>query len=189
MKKIATWIKDNIEKHPIYVFLLFITQVHEIWLILKNTINIIINKENMDKALELLELYKNFNWFNAITQFIIVCSLYMILKKYIALKKGVDTIVQDINKGFHNTNTHINEVTRILNLKINYTNFYLENHNLPIEDYVKKLNQMGYSIEDLKDIGLDENFIKENKGKIFPRAIMQKYNDFRYELENHKKNI
>ena len=86
------------------------------------------------------------------------------------------------------TTTNLNDSHRELDTKIRYLNFYIDNKNLDDENYIKKLHDAGFSKDDLEEIGISDDFIRKNKEKLLPRNVINKYNDFKNELNQHHKN-
>ncbi len=174
MKKINELAKNVIEKHPIFVFLLFIAHIVEIIKLIVEIIKSTFEIKVMETTNTALDLVKDFNWIDFFTQFIIVLALYLVLKAYFKLKNDVRVMVTEINNGFKIVTDNTNDLGRILNNKIHYLSFYMENKNLDDDSYIKKLNDEGFSKEDLEEIKIDETFLKQNGNKLLPRTVINK---------------
>lgn len=86
------------------------------------------------------------------------------------------------------TTNNLNDSHRLLDTKIRYLNFYIENKMLDDDNYIKKLHDSGFSKDDLEEIGISDDFIRKNKDKLLPRNVINKYNDFKNELNKYHKN-
>ncbi|OFX44205.1 MAG: hypothetical protein A2046_16905 [Bacteroidetes bacterium GWA2_30_7] len=77
---------EKVKKTRLWIFLLWSAQL---WAILKlfNEIFQIITDNNMENYKTISEVVSQFDWFNFITQTIIVIILYLMLKKYDIIKK------------------------------------------------------------------------------------------------------
>jgi hypothetical protein len=104
---------------------------------------------------------------------VIMYSVFKLLIKYI----------NDIS--IENTK-NLNQISRVLDNKIRYVDFEKDNKHLDNDAYIKKLHSAGFSIEDLDEIGVNEDFINQNKDKLLPSIVIKKYLEFKDELDNHK---
>lgn len=199
MQKIIKSIKNN----PVFIFLLFTSQIIGI-------VRLIIQITNNYKMM--WNIISSFNWFDFITQFIILFILYRVLKSYNKTKneiqtlsesceKRIDLINQNWKDAINKSNDHwfkeinsinttitnnLNEAYRILNLKISYIDFRLENRNLNNDEYIKLLNSKGFSKEDLKDVGVNNKFMETYNDKLLPRIVIEKYIEFKNEFDKFK---
>ena len=95
-------------------------------------------------------------------------------------------LIRYINNISAQLTNNLNELSRILNTKIRYVDFEKENKGLDNKSYIKKLHDWVFSFDDLKEIGVDDVFLNQNKEKLLPRKVVEKYTSFRNELENYK---
>ncbi len=114
--------------------------------------------------------------YNEIMLFITSIIMYSLFKFLIRYVNNISNQLTD----------NLNELSRILNTKIRYVDFEKENKGLDNEAYIKKLHDFGFSFDDLKEIGVDDVFLNQNKEKLLPRKVIEKYTSFRNELENYK---
>lgn len=82
---------------------------------------------------------------------------------------------------------NLNELARITDNKIRYIDLKVEYPSLPDNEFIKKLHNIGLSKEDLQEIGVNETFLKQNENKLLPRSVIEKYKEFKYELDKHNK--
>lgn len=158
------------------------------------------------------EIISSFNWFDFITQVIIVFILYKVLKSYNKTKNEIKTlndnyeiklnlINQNWKDAINTSNEHwfkeisnintiitnnLNDAYRILNLKISYIDFRLENKDLNNDEYIKLLHSEGFSKEDLQEIGVNHKFMETNNNKLLPRVVIEKYIEFKKEFDKFK---
>lgn len=120
---------------------------------------------------------------------VVTVILYFILRAFLKMKKEADESntywLESINTISQQLTDNLNDSARILNTKIRYVDFRLENKSLDNDNYIKKLHNSGFSKEDLQEIGVDETFIKQNSNKLLPRTVIEKYKEFKYELNKH----
>lgn len=116
---------------------------------------------------------------------IVSVILYFVLKSVVKLKVETETLANGINNGFTIITDNLNDSHRINDLKIRYVDFRLENKKLENDAFVNKLHNAGFSKEDLVEIGVSDDFIKQNNEKLLPRIVIDKYKDFKNELRKH----
>ena len=96
--------------------------------------------------------------------------------------------VQTVGLFVNESSKHINDICHVAHMQLaqiiddeDTTEF----DNLEVK-YVKvaRLN----SKDDLEEIGISDDFIRKNKEKLLPRNVINKYNDFKNELNQHHKN-
>ena len=122
---------------------------------------------------------------------IISIILYFVLKAFFKVKKEADEsnkywmeVITDVSRQLTD---NINDSASILNTKINYTNFCIVNIDLDDDAFVNKLRVDGFSKEDLEEIKVDKEFIRQHKNKLLPRSVMKKYKEPKYELDKFNK--
>lgn len=132
-----------------------------------------------------------------IIQVLTVIVLYRIFRRYNRAKAEMEHLVQQINainentykdmtSGFSQLTNNINDLHRILDLKIRYVDFSTSNTNIDDGTFILKLHAAGFSKEDLVEIGVNEEFIKKNSSRLLPRAVIDKFKAFKAELNHHK---
>lgn len=117
---------------------------------------------------------------------IVTIVLYLILKRYVALKNEIEVFMEETKRISNETIIQLNDRLRILNKKIEYVDFSIKNENLTTDEYIKNLHIMGFSIEDLKEIGVDEIFIRQNELNILPRKVVEKIIVLKESLKEHR---
>ena len=95
-------------------------------------------------------------------------------------------LIRYVNNISSELTNNLNYLSRVLDTQIRYVDFEKENKGLDNETYIKKLHEWGFSIEDLQEICVDDIFLKQNKEKLLPRKVVEKYTAFKNELENYK---
>lgn len=100
--------------------------------------------------------------------------------------KTFKKVIISINSAFKEMTDNLNHSHKINALTISYVNFYHENKSLNNADYISKLNHAGFSVEDLKEIGVTAEFINTNRDKLFPNSVMEKYREFKKSLDDFK---
>ena len=96
--------------------------------------------------------------YNEIMLLIVSVILYSVCKFLINGINGISSEITD----------NLNDLSRILNTKIKYVDFRIENNGLDNDAYIKKLHSEGFSKEDLEEIGVNDAFLKQNKVKLLP---------------------
>jgi len=85
---------------------------------------------------------------------------------------------------------NLNESNRITHLKIRYIDLRIEFQNEPDNvKFLQKLQNDGFSKEDLEDIGVNEKFIKLSEQMLLPKKVADKYNEYKLEMYKYKNNI
>jgi hypothetical protein len=115
--------------------------------------------------------------YNAVMLLILSVFVYFMFK---FMLKYIDFVAEK-------TTNNINDLSRVLDLKIRYVNFENNHKSLDNDAYVKKIIEYGFSKEDLEEIGVENIFLTVNKNRLLPKKVMEKFNDFKGELENHYK--
>ncbi len=187
MKQVFANLKRRIENNLIFIFLLFSAKSVEVFVLLKEIYQKMKLTITEPQTKAVWELICNFNWVDFCTQFIIILALYLILKRYVKIKNGLGVMVTEINDGFTQITDNVYKSESILNTKIRYVDFRITNKDLDNDKYLQKLHSEGFSKEDLIEIGVDEKFLEQNKDKLLPRTVIEKYKEFKFELEKHNK--
>lgn len=174
-------------------YLIFLINILTFWGVLSP---IFLKQIPMNTTLS--EYYSHYDWFGFAVQIIVTTVLYFVLRAYNNTRKEIevsnqhwfdeisrlnDSMVNEVNKGFGEL--HGNDLR--LDTKIHYVDFRINNQNLPDGEFIKKLHNAGFSKEDLEEIKVDEDFLKRNADKLLPRSVIQKYNEFKFELKEHYK--
>lgn len=136
--------------------------------------------------------------------FITTIIMYFILKAYFKIKTKTASLIDEINiakKQIDDSNTHwfnqmqnlgreftnnLNDSHQTLSLVIQYNNFLQNNKNLQPDDFINALNKEGFSLEDLEELGVNKETINLHREKLYPKAVMEKYKDFKFELIKYK---
>jgi hypothetical protein len=102
---------------------------------------------------------------------------------------GFKSVTNQTNQALQKLTNNINDVNRKLDLKIRYVSFLLDHRDITdAAIFFTRLQEYGFSKEDLEEIGIDENFLKEHKDKILPRSLMKAYIAFNIEKEKFENN-
>ncbi|MCZ2222054.1 MAG: hypothetical protein LC122_00270 [Chitinophagales bacterium] len=116
---------------------------------------------NFSQALETFPL-----GYNEFMLFLISLITYSVFRYLI---RGIN----DISKTITN---NLNDSNRILDNKIRYVDLKVENVNVSNDLFVKKLIDNGFSKEELEEIGVNDDFINNNKDKLLPKKIIEHIN-------------
>lgn len=114
--------------------------------------------------------------YNEIMLFITSLIMYALFKLLVSYIQNVSS---ELTK-------NLNDLSRVLDNKIRYVDFEKDNKDLDNDTYIQKLHNNGFSLEDLKEIGVDDVFLKNNEDKLLPKNVIEKYIAFKNELEIHK---
>lgn len=188
LKKIKTWfIGENIT---------FILNIFSLFSIIKSIYETNINIENMSEYFNVLftNLSKNLS-INDLMLFICTIILFKVLRSYKKLKKDminhINYISEELTKNMNimgnELNDNFNNSNRILHNKIHYMDLYLANKHLTNDELIKKINDGGFSKEDLEEIGVNDEFLNSNKSKLLPRKVISKFIEFKIALYNYNK--
>jgi hypothetical protein len=123
--------------------------------------------------------------------FIMSLFFYLFYKSFLNLRNEIFEVknkaIDDINFISKKLTDIINDSQSFLDTKIRYVHFCTENSNLTDEHFIRELNKQGFSKEDLEKIGVNEEFLKKHNSKLLPKRVMDKYNDFKQELHDYKR--
>jgi len=148
---------------------------------------------------ELISQYQKPLWLEISSALLLYAFLGFILFVFLKYKKLSEQTISNINYSNKHWCNEINKISKQItnnlndshytnDLKIRYVDLRLENKNLSNDDFIRVLNENGYSKEDLEKIGVNNKFLKMNKSKLLPKKIIDKYKEFKIELEKHKLN-
>jgi hypothetical protein len=165
-----------------YTTKLFVFFTKNLWLTF--TLNIISVTQIILKLITMIlniDLLHNINLpplgYKDLIIFIASVLMYFMFKYLI---KGVDYISSTITD-------NLNDSHRILMNRTRYLDVKIKHGHLPNNQFVKKLSDNGLSKEDLKEIGVNDDFINANDKILLPREILKNYLSFKEYIE--KSNI
>lgn len=164
-------------------YVIFILAVSSVWGVVEKIIKTI----KMFQSLNISEL-PIFSWGFAadVLQIITVYIVFRLYKNFLSSIRQINKVDEDrvrqINENFEYVTNNLNDSHRILTLKIRYVDLKVENPKLTNDQFIDKLHEAGFSEDDLKEIGVDKNFILANNGKLLSKKVLEKYKAFKDEL-------
>jgi len=194
MKKIIETALIKFKDNLWFTFLININSlvVSLMWLfkLLKNLYEMILKSKNMESISFPLG-------YNDLALLVVSIVLYLVLKSMYKAKDDIRDLMIDIdnsnnhwfeqmNKVSKNITDNINSVSYNMDLKVRYNAVILLNKDKSEIEVINELTKNGFSEEDLSFLGISEEFLRTHKDKIYPKSVMDKYNEFKIELHKHR---
>jgi len=194
MKKIIETALIKFKDNLWFTFLININSlvVSLMWLfkLLKNLYEMILKSKNMESISFPLG-------YNDLALLVVSIVLYLVLKSMYKAKDDIRDLMIDIdnsnnhwyeqmNKVSKNITDNINSARYTMDLKVRYNAVILLNKDKSEIEVINELTKNGFSEEDLSFLGISEEFLRTHKDKIYPKSVMDKYNEFKIELHKHR---